>query len=133
MKKPLAAGDAPDSVDTMGALLGTTKVGRAELIEQAGGQALRVGQWKYIEASKRPKMNVQTNTELGNDAVPQLYDLSKDPGERQNVAEKYPEKLAELQARLRGDSRQSGRTGLTRLRAARGRWRRPRARPPSEP
>ena len=55
VKKPLAAGDAPDSVDTMGALLGTTKVGRAELVEQAGGQALRVGQWKYIEASKRPE------------------------------------------------------------------------------
>ena len=45
-------------------------------------------------------MNVETNTELGNDAVPQLYDLGKDPGERQNVAEKYPEKVAELQARL---------------------------------
>ena len=100
LKKPLAAGDAPDAVDTMAAFLGTTKVGRTELVEQAGGQALRVGQWKYIEASKRPKMNVQTNTELGNDAVPQLYDLSKDPGERQNVAEKYPGKLAELQARL---------------------------------
>ena len=100
VKKPLAAGDAPDSVDTMGALLGTTTVGRTELVEQAGGQALRVGQWKYIEASNRPKTNVQTNTELGNDAVPQLYDLSKDPGERQNVAEKYPEKLAELKARL---------------------------------
>jgi arylsulfatase A-like enzyme len=100
VKKPLAAGDAPDSVDTLGALLGTTKVGRTELVEQAGGQALRVGQWKYIEASKRPRMNVETNTELGNDAVPQLYDLGTDPGERQNVAGKFPEKLAELQARL---------------------------------
>jgi arylsulfatase A-like enzyme len=100
VKKPLAAGDAPDSVDTLGALLGTAKVGRAELIEQAGGQALRAGQWKYIEASKRPKMNVQTNTELGNEAVPQLYDLGNDPGERQNVADKYPDKLAELMARL---------------------------------
>jgi arylsulfatase A-like enzyme len=100
VKKPLAAGDGPDSLDTLAALLGTAKAGRAELIEQAGGQALRVGQWKYIEPSKRPKVNVETNTELGNDAVPQLYDLSKDPGERQNVAEKHPEKLTELQDRL---------------------------------
>ena len=100
VKKPLAAGDGPDSLDTLAALLGTAETGRAELIEQAGGQALRVGQWKYIEPSKRPKMNVETNTELGNDAVPQLYDLGRDPGERQNVAEKYPEKVAELQARL---------------------------------
>jgi arylsulfatase A-like enzyme len=100
VKKPLAAGDGPDSLDTLAALLGTATTGRAELIEQAGGQALRVGQWKYIEPSQRPKMNAETNTELGNDAVPQLYDLGKDPGERQNVAEKYPEKLAELKARL---------------------------------
>ena len=100
VKKPLAAGDGPDSLDTLAALLGTAKAGRAELIEQAGGQALRVGQWKYIEPSKRPKMNVETNTELGNDAVPQLYDLARDPGERQNVAGKYPEKVGELQARL---------------------------------
>ena len=77
VKKPLAAGDGPDSLDTLAALLGTAKAGRAELIEQAGGQALRVGQWKYIEPSKRPKMNVETNTELGNDAVPQLYDLAR--------------------------------------------------------
>jgi arylsulfatase A-like enzyme len=100
VKKPLAAGDGPDSVDTLAALLGTVKTGRAELIEQAGGQAIRVGQWKYIEASKRQKMNVQTNTELGNDTVPQLYDLARDPGERQNVAEQNPAKVAELQARL---------------------------------
>ena len=100
VKKPLAAGDGPDSLDTLAALLGTAKAGRAELIEQAGGQALRVGEWKYIEPSKRPKMNVETNTELGNDAVPQLYDLARDPGERQNVAGKYPEKVAELQSRL---------------------------------
>ena len=100
VKKPLAAGDGPDSLDTLAALLGTAKVGRAELIEQAGGQALRAGPWKYIEPSKRPTMNVETNTELGNDAVPQLYDLARDPGEQQNVAAKYPEKVAELQARL---------------------------------
>jgi len=45
-------------------------------------------------------MNVQTNTELGNDAVPQLYDLSKDPGERQNLAEQFPDRVKELQGRL---------------------------------
>ena len=100
VKKPLAAGDGPDSIDTLAALLGTAKTGRAELIEQAGGQAIRVGQWKYIEPSKRPTMNVQTNTELGNDTVPQLYDLARDPGERQNVAEQNAAKVAELQGRL---------------------------------
>jgi arylsulfatase A-like enzyme len=100
VKRPLAGADAPDSVDTLGAFLGTSRTGRTELIEQAGGQALRSGQWKYIEASKRPKRNEQTNTELGNDTVPQLYDLSQDPGERQNLAERHPEKVTELQGRL---------------------------------
>jgi arylsulfatase A-like enzyme len=100
LKQPLAGARAPDSVDTLAAFLGTSRTGRAELIEQAGGQALRNGQWKYIEASKRPKRNEQTNTELGNDAVPQLYDLGQDPGERQNLAERHPEKVKELQDRL---------------------------------
>ena len=100
LKRPLAAGDGPDSVDVMGALLGTSRVGRTELVEQAGGQALRVGTWKFIEASKRPAMNKQTNTELGNDAAPQLYDLSRDPGERKNLADAYPERVKEMQARL---------------------------------
>jgi arylsulfatase A-like enzyme len=100
VKRPLAGPDAPDSIDTMSAFLGTSRTGRTELIEQAGGQALRSGQWKYIEASKRPKMNEQTNTELGNDAVPQLYDLSQDPGERQNLADRHPEKVKELQGHL---------------------------------
>jgi arylsulfatase A-like enzyme len=98
--KPLSPADGPDSIDTRAALLGTSKTGRAELIEQAAGQAIRVGQWKYIEPSKRPKMNVQTNTELGNDTVPQLYDLATDPGERKNLAGQNPAKVAELQARL---------------------------------
>jgi arylsulfatase A-like enzyme len=100
LQRPLASGDGPDSVDVLGALLGRSRTGRTDLIEQAGGQALRVGQWKFIEASKRPPMNKLTNTELGNDVVPQLYNLARDPGERQNLAETSPEKVKEMQARL---------------------------------
>ena len=100
LKRPLAGGDAPDSVNLIDAFLGSSRTGRQELVEQAGGQALRSGHWKYIEPSKRPRMNVQTNTELGNDTVPQLYDLSRDPGERENLAESNPQKVKEMQARL---------------------------------
>jgi arylsulfatase A-like enzyme len=100
LKQPLAGARAPDSIDTLAAFLGTSRTARTELIEQAGGQALRSGQWKYIEASKRPKRNEQTNTELGNDTVPQLYDLSSDPGERENLADRHTEKLKELHGRL---------------------------------
>jgi hypothetical protein len=45
-------------------------------------------------------MNLQTNTELGNDPVPQLSDLSRDPGERQNLADAHSDKVKEMQARL---------------------------------
>ena len=97
--QPLPA-TARDSLDTMGAFLGTSSTGREELVEQAAGQALRVGPWKYIEASKRQKVNVNTNTELGNDAVPQLYDLASDPGEQRNVADQHPERVKAMADRL---------------------------------
>ncbi len=59
-----------------------------------------MGNWKYIEPHEGPKRSDHTNTELGNDPHPQLYDLSNDPGETQNLAEKVPGRARELQARL---------------------------------
>jgi arylsulfatase A-like enzyme len=105
----LGAADAPDSHDTMGALLGTSKAGRSDLVEQAGALSLRQGRWKYIEPSDRPKVNKETDIELGNDPAAQLYDLAADPGETRNLAAKYPAKLAEMAARLQ-QIRQAGRS-----------------------
>jgi arylsulfatase A-like enzyme len=96
----LAPSDGPDSFDLMSVFLGQSRNGRGHLIEQAGGLALRVGQWKYIEASKRPKINAETNTELGNDSVAQLFDLAADPGESRNVAEQQPSRVKEMDALL---------------------------------
>ncbi|MGB9605783.1 MAG: arylsulfatase, partial [Bryobacteraceae bacterium] len=59
--------------------------------------------------SKGPRYNKNTNTELGNDPQPQLYDLAVDPGERNNVAPQYPDKVQELSALLE-KIRQSPRT-----------------------
>jgi hypothetical protein len=42
--------------------------------------------WKYIEPSQGPKIQVNTNTETGNDPLPQLYNLKTDIGEKNNVA-----------------------------------------------
>jgi hypothetical protein len=53
-------------------------------------------------------MNVNTNTELGNDAVPQLYDLAVDPGETRNVADTYPERVKEMAALLQKIRSQGG-------------------------
>jgi arylsulfatase A-like enzyme len=96
----LGGSDGPDSLDTMAAFLGSSKTGRRELVVQAGGQALRVDNWKYMEPSKRQKVNTNVNIELGNDTVPQLYDLTTDPGEKTNVADKYPERVKEMAALL---------------------------------
>ena len=56
--------------------------------------------WKYIEPNNKQKINKETNTELGNDSVPQLYDLSADPGEMRNVASSHLERVSSMAAAL---------------------------------
>jgi arylsulfatase A-like enzyme len=92
--------DARDSEDIIAALLGKSKSGRAELVEEAGALSLRQGQWKYIEPNNKQKINQDTNTELGNDNVPQLYDLSADPGETRNLASSSPDRVTSMAASL---------------------------------
>jgi arylsulfatase A-like enzyme len=96
----LAPADAPDSFDMLPVLLGRSPTGRDHLVEQGGGLSLRQGAWKYIESSNRPKMNANTNTELGNDTVPQLYDLTTDPGETRNVASEQGPRVRGMEALL---------------------------------
>jgi len=105
----LAEADAPDSLNMLPALLGESKQGREYIIEHGNGLAYRQGNWKYIEPSKGPKVNKNTNTEMGNDEEPQLYDLSKDIAEKKNIASAHPDKVKELQAAL-DQARQAGRT-----------------------
>jgi arylsulfatase A-like enzyme len=101
--------DAPDSFDVLGALLGRTPVGRDHLVEHAGTLSLIQGDWKYIEPSKGPRMNVSTNTEMGNAPQPQLYNLKDDLGEKNNVATQYPQRVKEMAALLQ-KIRQQGRS-----------------------
>jgi arylsulfatase A len=54
-------------------------------------------------------MNVATNTEMGNDSQPQLYNLRDDLGEKKNVAAQYPQRVTELAALLQ-KIRQQGRS-----------------------
>jgi arylsulfatase A-like enzyme len=94
---------ASDSRDQLAAFLGKDPIGRASLIEHAGGLALRSGKWKFIPASNGPRKNVPTNSELGNDPAPQLYDLDADTGEVRNIAGAHPEVVDRLRKEL--DSR----------------------------
>jgi arylsulfatase A-like enzyme len=105
----LAKADAPDSFDVMPALLGKSKTGREHLVEQASVLSLRQGTWKYIEPGRGPRVTANTNTETGNDPAGQLYDLARNPGEKENLAAQYPERLRKMASFLE-QIKQAGRS-----------------------
>lgn len=94
--RPLKAEERLDSENMLPALLGKTKKGRSMLVTQGGALGLIKDNWKYIEPSKGVSYNKLTGIETGNLPQPQLYNLSEDIGEKNNLAEKYPGKLKEL-------------------------------------
>jgi len=98
---PLSENDAQDSFDLLDVLFGKTKKGREHLIEHAGTFGIIQENWKYIEPSNREPYDKYVNIELGNNKMPQLYDMQKDRGEKNNLAEKYPDKIKELAALLK--------------------------------
>jgi arylsulfatase A-like enzyme len=94
----LSTDDAPDSQDQMNILTGKSKSNRDWLVEHAsnGRLSLIKGDWKFIEPGPGVKIQVNTNTETGNDALPQLYNLKTDLGEKNNVAAGNPVIVKEL-------------------------------------
>jgi arylsulfatase A-like enzyme len=88
--------EAPDSVNILPALLGKSRIGRDHLVEHARTLSLIRGDWKYIEPRKGPKINKSTNTELGIDPLPQLYNLKTDLAEKHNLAAEHPKIVQEL-------------------------------------
>jgi arylsulfatase A-like enzyme len=86
--KTLPAGAGPDSFNHLNTLLGRSEKSRDWLVEQssAGNLSIIKGDWKYIEPGDGVKLDVNTNTETGNNTVPQLYNLRTDIGERNNLA-----------------------------------------------
>jgi arylsulfatase A-like enzyme len=93
--------NAPDSFNSLKTLLGGN-LNRNYVIEQSLKNTLGIiiGDWKYIEPSDGPRMSIGTNTELGNNPKPQLYNLKYDIGEKNNLADKYPEKVQALSQKL---------------------------------
>lgn len=94
--------EALDSFNVLEALLGKSPVGRSELIVE-GLQAkvvLRQKDWAYIPPNDGPSIAKNTNTELGNSAEPQLYNLSLDIGQTRNLAGELECVAQSMSARL---------------------------------
>ena len=98
MEMPLAKGVAPDSHARSQALIGKEQSDREYVVEQNLNNTLAIiqGEWKYLQPSDKPALEFWTKTELGNAPEPQLYNLRKDPTEKENVASQNPEKVKEL-------------------------------------
>jgi len=111
-RQNLTSEEGPDSFDMLAPLLSKSGKGREFLIEHAGTLSIIKGNWKYIEPSNGLKINKTTAIELGNDTVPQLYDLKNDLGEKNNLAKQQARLVSELSALLKtikknGNSRKS--------------------------
>ncbi len=99
----LDADAGPDSVDVLNALLGQSDEGRTEIVLE-GVQAktvLRQGDWVFIPPHQGPPVNTNVNIETGNCPIPQLYYLSGDIGQIENVASIYPDVAERMADRLR--------------------------------
>ena len=96
-------GAAIDSQNRIGNLIGTDNNDRPWIVEQAANKTLSIRNfnWKYIEPNNGPQIIPWgANVETGNHPTPQLYNLTNDPTEQNNIANQYPEKVIEFQKLL---------------------------------
>ena len=93
---------APDSRDQLATFLGKDNTGCDYVVQQNLNNTLSIiqGTWKYIEPSDKPSIEYWTKMELGNAPKPQLYNISIDPSEKNNVVAAHPEMVKELSALL---------------------------------
>jgi arylsulfatase A-like enzyme len=93
---------APDSYNFLPSLLGKKNdQGRNSMVtaDAKGMHAIRIGNWKFIDPQP---MDGIPESRLGQyrNAKPQLYNLADDPGEKENLYDKEPKKVKELQEEL---------------------------------
>ena len=91
----------------MSALLGKPgATGREHLVQQDNGASgtygLRVGDWKLQRYGKKRARNIVVEAKLANTTVDefQLFNLAKDPGEKDNVLKDNPEVAKKMKAKL---------------------------------
>lgn len=89
-----------DSEDILPAFLGTSPLGRNDLVVEAQGRlAIRQGDWFMIPPYAGAQTNI-TGNELGNAADYSLYNLQTDKSQTTNQAAEHPEKLEAIRSRL---------------------------------
>jgi arylsulfatase A-like enzyme len=95
-----------DSKNLLDEFMGKSTKGRESLVLEATSRtAFRKGNWAMIPPYKGPAIIKSVNIEIGNSEEYQLYDLEKDPSQRENLVQSNPDKLQELIAdfeRIRG-------------------------------
>lgn len=87
-----------DSEDLLDTLIGQSNTGRKSLVVQAlgGRTAYKEGEWIFIPAYWGDEKLGKENIETGACSCYQLYNLMDDPGQKINLASKYPEKMQEM-------------------------------------
>ena len=90
---PLDRNVARDSQDMLDVVMGKDDIGREQLIFQAQGGGIVVCEerWAYLHPNQNNSYHSNKKMELGNDCHPQLYNLLVDVGQKENLAEAYPE------------------------------------------
>ena len=68
------------------------------VIEATSRTAFKKGDWVIIHPYEGPALNVMVQIEFGNDSDFQLYNIAKDIGQQNNLADTQPDKLQEMLA-----------------------------------
>lgn len=112
----LPAEACTDSIDVHAAFLGEDGAkGREHLVQQDNGSrgtfGFRAGKWKLLQHPRKSAYNLVVERQLAGTPVPefQLFDLSSDPGEKNDLMEQHPDVAARLKQQL-ADLVAAGRT-----------------------
>ena len=95
-----------DGIDQTALLSGQTEEGRETFIyDQVGdgdanmGVGIRKGKWKLLLPGRKPEQDHRFLMDFGTNGL-ELYDLDRDIGEKNNVADDHPEVVKELRENL---------------------------------
>lgn len=100
---PLGSEGFADSEDVLDALMGRSTHGRDEILAEALNKShfLRVDKWTYMQPCDTDENYFYTtNTDLGHSRDPQLYNMSYDIGQRENVANRHMDLVKKMDARI---------------------------------